>query len=123
MTALIGIVLAVWTLVVVGVLADRRLGPSARTLDTQLKGSLVRAMEQSRFSGKRDQTLSLLAPAGSDYGRILLVGLGAAEELDAVRLQGIGASIVATLAGSGHTEAFVAVDALADQVRDAELGI
>ena len=98
--------------VVAGVLADRQLGPSARTLDAQLKGAVVRAIEASRFSGKRDQTLSLLAPAGSDYERILLVGLGNAEELDALRLQGIGASIVAALAGSGHTEAFVAVDGL-----------
>ena len=74
--------------VVVAVLADRELGPSARTLDAQLKGGLVRAIEASRFSGKKDQTLSLLAPVGSGYERVLLVGFGKAGELDALETAG-----------------------------------
>ncbi len=98
--------------VVVGILADRELSPSARTLDAELKGALVRAMEASRFSGKKDQTLSILAPVGSGFERILLVGCGKAEELDAPRLQGIGGSIAAALSGTSHSTAFVAIDGL-----------
>ncbi|MFO1154028.1 MAG: leucyl aminopeptidase [Rhodospirillales bacterium] len=98
--------------VVAGVLADRDLSPSARNLDALLKGGLVRAIEASRFVGKRDQTLSLLAPAGCDYGRIVLIGFGKAGELDAVKVQGIGGTIAAAIAGTTDTEAFVAVDDL-----------
>lgn len=69
-------------------------------------------MEASRFTGKRDQTLSLLAPAGTPYERILIVGFGKSADLDAVRLQGLGGSIAAALSATGHGGAFVAVDAL-----------
>ena len=97
---------------VVGVLVDRKLSPSAQALDDQFGGSLTRAMEASRFKGKKDQTLALLAPAGTGYDRILLLGLGSAGELDALKLQGLGATVYAALARSGHNEAYVAVDAL-----------
>ncbi|MFO1127207.1 MAG: leucyl aminopeptidase [Rhodospirillales bacterium] len=98
--------------VVVGVLDERELTPSGRALDARMKGGLVRAMEASRFTGKRDQTLSLLAPAGTPYERILIVGFGKSADLDAVRLQGLGGSIAAALSATGHGGAFVAVDAL-----------
>ena len=98
--------------VVVGVLDDRQLSASARTLNDKLGGAVVRAMEASRFKGKKDQHLSILAPAGTGYDRILLLGLGAAADLDALKLQGLGAAVYAALAGTGHTEACVAVDPL-----------
>lgn len=98
--------------IVVGVLDDRQLSASARALDDKLGGALVRAMEASRFKGKKDQHLSILAPAGISCDRVLLLGLGAAADLDALKLQGLGATVYAALALSGLAEAYVAVDQL-----------
>lgn len=98
--------------IVVGVLDDRQLSASARALNDKLGGALVRAMEASRFKGKKDQHLSILAPAGIGCDRILLLGLGAAADLDALKLQGLGATIYVALALTGLAEAYVAVDQL-----------
>ncbi|MBK8176034.1 MAG: leucyl aminopeptidase [Rhodospirillales bacterium] len=98
--------------VVVAVLADRQLSPSAQRLDERLGGGLRRAIDASRFKGKKDQTLTILAPGGSGLARVDLIGLGDPAELDVLRLQAAGARIYAALAGTGHREAFVAVDAI-----------
>ncbi|MDZ3836959.1 MAG: leucyl aminopeptidase [Rhodospirillales bacterium] len=94
------------------VLEDRDLSPSARLLNDRLRGALVRAIEASRFKGKKDQVLSLPAPAEGPYDRIVLIGLGKPAELDALRLQVTGGQIYAALAGDGVKAAAVAVDAL-----------
>jgi leucyl aminopeptidase len=98
--------------VVVGVLDDRQMSPSAQRLDETLDGALRRAMEASRFRGKKDQTLSVLAPGRSGLSRVLLLGLGKAGEIDALRLQAAGAQVYAALAGNGKGDARVCVDAL-----------
>jgi Leucyl aminopeptidase len=98
--------------VVVGVLDERQLTASAKALDELLGGALTRAIAASRFKGKRDQQLSLLAPAGTGHDRIVLLGLGAAADLDALKLQGLGATVYAALANAGPSDVYVAVDAL-----------
>ena len=98
--------------VVVGVLEDRELSPSARRLDEQLEGAITRAMGASRFRGKKDQTLAILAPNHSRLARVQLIGLGKAGEIDAQRAQAVGGQIYAALAGNGNDNAWAAVDAL-----------
>lgn len=98
---------------VVGVLADRKLTDSAKALDKRMKGALVRAVKGGRFKGARDQSLALPAPAGTKLDLVLVVGLGKAAELDAGRLQALGGGIYAALAGRGPGAAAVAVDGLA----------
>ncbi len=100
--------------VVVGVNEDRVPSSSAESLNAALGGLVRRAMEASRFRGKKDQTLAILAPAGSELARLQLLGLGKPAELDALRLQAAGGQIYAALAGNGHVDAFVCVDAIAD---------
>jgi leucyl aminopeptidase len=97
--------------VVVGIGEDRVLSPSASKLDEALGGLLQRAMEASRFRGKKDQTLAIVAPSGSGLARVLLLGMGKPGELDPLRLQAAGGRIYSALAGDGHAEAFVCVDA------------
>ncbi|MCW5699921.1 MAG: leucyl aminopeptidase [Rhodospirillales bacterium] len=97
---------------VVGVLDGLVLTPSARKLDNRMDGALVRAMEVSRFKGKKDQTLSLVTPAGSRLDRIVLLGLGEAKTLDASTAQALGGSLYVAVSGNGHDMATVAVDAL-----------
>jgi len=96
--------------VVVGVLEGKVLTPSAASLDAQSGGALIRAIAASRFDGKRDQILALLAPAGLKFSRVLLIGLGKPETVDSLAAQGFGGTLVAQLGSSGEVQAWVAVD-------------
>ncbi|HWK44377.1 MAG TPA: leucyl aminopeptidase [Stellaceae bacterium] len=99
--------------VIVGVLEGGELLPSAARLDTEIGGALSRALKSSRFTGKRDEVLALVAPAGTTLSRIVLVGLGKADAVDALALQSIGGTLVAHLNTVGETEAAVLLDELA----------
>ncbi|MBI5162553.1 MAG: leucyl aminopeptidase [Magnetospirillum sp.] len=105
--------------VAVGVLEGRVLTPAAAALDAQSGGTLARAMAASRFEGKKEQTLTILAPAGLTVGRIVLVGLGKAAGLDALAAQAFGGTAVAQVATSGETALALAVDTVAGAPLDA----
>jgi leucyl aminopeptidase len=96
--------------VAVGIVAERQLTATAAALDQQLKGRLTRAMATSRFRGKRGATLSLLAPTDSGLDGIVLFGLGAPAEFDALKAQALGGQLQATLAGSGAETVVVLLD-------------
>ncbi|HYF85988.1 leucyl aminopeptidase [Azospirillum sp.] len=81
----------------VTVAADRGLGPIGRELDQKTGGALARAMAAARFNGKKDETLTLLAPAGTELDRILLVGLGKGADLSDLILQSAGGAIAVAL--------------------------
>ncbi|SOD94757.1 leucyl aminopeptidase [Caenispirillum bisanense] len=69
-----------------------------KDLDGTLNGALARARAAGRFEGKAGQTLSLLAPMGTDLDRIVLVGIGKAADVDSLGLQAAGGSAWAALA-------------------------
>ena len=48
------------------VLADRTLTKSGADLDAKTGGILTRAMAANKFSGKADETLTIVAPGGVD---------------------------------------------------------
>ncbi|MTJ80653.1 MAG: leucyl aminopeptidase [Telmatospirillum sp.] len=98
---------------VVGVLEDRVLTPTAADIDARTQGLIARAMAASRFEGKRDQTLLLLAPAGLELARLLLIGLGKAADIDAKVAQSFGGGAVAQLQGAGDQVVAIAADAIA----------
>ena len=87
---------------VVGVLDDRKLTPTAQQIDKETGGMLTRAMAASRFKGRKDDVLAVLAPPVSISARILLIGLGKAAALDAAAWQNAGGQIVAQLNGAGE---------------------
>jgi len=93
--------------------AGCKLGPTAAALDRRAKGALTRALAASRFAGKLAETLTVLAPRGLACSRVVLVGCGKIETLDALAAQRIGGALVAHLAPSGETAAALAVDGLA----------
>lgn len=99
--------------IAVPVLEGRKFGPTATALDRRTKGALTRAIEASRFEGKLEETLSVLAPRGLACSRVVLVGFGKAEALDALAAHRIGGALAAQLAPSGETTAALAVDAFA----------
>ncbi len=96
----------------VGVMKNRKLTPSARTMDRKMKGGLRRAIVASRFKGGRNQSLDLISPSGTGLDRLVLIGLGKAGDLDAKGLQAVGGRIYVVLGGKGFAAAAVAVDAL-----------
>jgi leucyl aminopeptidase len=99
--------------IVVGVLEEHRLTPTAQQLDKLTKGAIGRALSVGRFKGRPDEQLSILAPAGIEATRILLTGLGKPDALDALTLQAIGGRIAAALNTAGEQAATVAVDEIA----------
>jgi len=97
----------------VGVLADKTLTPAAEELDQATGGALKRALKASgRFEGKKKQILEVLAPAQVGNSRILLFGLGKAEELSELDGENAGGELLAKLNALGESEATVVVDAI-----------
>ena len=99
--------------IVVGALEGRKLTPSASAIDKATGGAISRALSTSRFKGGGEEPLSILSPAGLKAGRVVLVGLGKAEKLDASAAQAVGGRIASHLAVSGEQEASVMVDQIA----------
>jgi leucyl aminopeptidase len=98
--------------VVVGAFEGRKLSRSAERLDKETGGAISRALKASRFQGKKDELLALLAPANLDASRIVLAGLGKPDGIDARRMQDLGGALVAHLNGAGEKEAAVLLDDL-----------
>jgi leucyl aminopeptidase len=94
---------------VAGVLAKGVLTAAAAELDRTTDGALKRAIDASggRFSGKKNQILEVLAPAGLPKQRVLLVGMGDAKELSSHDLEELGGTAAGHLTASGVTEAAV----------------
>ena len=59
---------------VVGISEDRKLTPSASALDKKTGGIVTRAMATTRFKGKKNEVLDIVAPKGVPFGRIVLAG-------------------------------------------------
>ena len=89
----------------------RKLSPQGGQLDKRSGKALTRALGASRFKGKAEETLAVLAPAKLGVGRVLLVGSGKADPADRALWQHCGGVIVAALSGTGESEASVFVDA------------
>src|SRR3984893_16928070 len=99
--------------IVVGVTEDRRLPPTVAALDKESGGALKRPMESSRYTGRKDDVLGVLAPAKLDVGRVLLIGIGKAAAVDAAAMQSLGGQVVAQLNSAGEKVAAGALDDLA----------
>jgi leucyl aminopeptidase len=98
--------------IAVGVLEGRKLSPSAAQLDKRTGGAISRAIAASRFTGKADQTLAIMAPARTQLSRILLVGLGKPEDVTADAAAQRGGTVVGALLTSGESDVAVMVDTI-----------
>lgn len=77
-------------------------GP-VQALDSTTGGQVSRALRGSRFNGEAGQILELLAPAGMEAGRLVLVGVGNAAKAGLLELEKAGGTLYARLAASGET--------------------
>ncbi|MDE2513269.1 MAG: leucyl aminopeptidase, partial [Alphaproteobacteria bacterium] len=89
----------------------RKLSPQATQLDRRSGKALTRALGASRFKGKAEETLAILAPAKLGVARVLLVGTGKADPADRALWQHCGGVILSALNGAGESEAAVLVEA------------
>ena len=89
-----------------------------------MEAPLARAAAASRFTGAKGQTLDILAPAGVDAARLVLVGAGKAGELDAIGIEHAAASAYAAVKASGLTTLRIELpDASAEAASRAALGV
>lgn len=95
---------------VVGVLPDRTLLATARRVDKAMGGALSRAIETSRFEGKRGQSLAIPAPAGIGANRVALVGLGEEDSFDDLAAQAFGGHAYKAIRDGCDKSALIAVD-------------
>ena len=94
--------------VVVGVSEEGKLSPTAAAFDRRTGGALKRAIAASRFSGKKDELLSVVAPANLALSRIVLAGLGKPSAVAATQMQALGGMLLAHLNAAGETAATAA---------------
>lgn len=95
---------------------DKGLEGLAAEADTKTGGALTRAMNASRFTGASGDKLEIVAPAGLEASRVLLVGIGDRADASAQDTVELGATICAALLGSGSASVHVmaeGVDAVA----------
>jgi leucyl aminopeptidase len=89
-----------------------------------LEGVLAQAAAASRFTGAKGQTLDVLAPAGLDAARLVLVGVGKADAADALAIEHAAASAYAAVKASGlATLRLELPDAGAELAARAALGV
>ncbi|WP_369060073.1 leucyl aminopeptidase [Caulobacter sp. 73W] len=97
------------------------LSPEAQALDGQTSGALARAVAAGRFTGGKGQSVELLAPAGVEAGRLLLVGAGAGA-LDAAGAETAAAQAYKTISTSGAKELVIRIGGDAETAARAAFG-
>jgi leucyl aminopeptidase len=95
--------------IVLPVSEGRKLTSAGQVLDRKSGGALTRAMAASRFKGRGEEHLAVLAPAKLGVARVLLIGIGKGDG-ERNLVQRNGGVIVAQLNAAGETEATVMVE-------------
>ncbi|WP_439532408.1 leucyl aminopeptidase [Polymorphobacter sp.] len=85
------------------------LAGAAAALDAAGGGQLRRALASARFEGEAASVVELLAPAGTEATRLLVVGTGDPDKADAAVFEKIGGALAARLLTSGETRLSVDV--------------
>ena len=96
---------------VIGVLESDDLTGLIDQLDKKSKGAIGRALKAVRFTGAKGQVAELLAPAGLELDRLLVVGLGKADAFNGRAAESLGATAVARLLTSGEKTVTVLLQA------------
>ncbi len=94
---------------VLGVQAERRLPAPTKAVDDAAKGALRRQLARSELDGATGRTVMLHELPGTAAERVLLVGLGEADKLDAAGWRKVVAGAARGLATAGVAEALFAI--------------
>ena len=90
-----------------------KLGPSARVLDKASKRALSRVLKRGDIQGKAGETLMLHDVPGIAAQRVMLLGLGTRDKLDAGKLNKTLSALATTLGRSQAKSALICLDDLA----------
>ena len=93
--------------IVVGVFASRKLSTAAAQLDRASKGYLALILKRGDMEGKAGSTLLLQALPNIKSERVLLVGLGPAEEFGDRQYRDAVAAAIRALNTTGATDAWI----------------
>src|SRR5262245_5542716 len=93
---------------VLGVLEDEQ-SELLDQLHKKSKGATERALKAARFTGAKGQVVELLAPAGIDLDRVIVVGEGKSADYNPGVAENVGAQAAARLLTSGEKAATVFV--------------
>ena len=86
----------------------RHLLPASQDADGLTGGAIARALKASKFKGKKNQLLEILAPNNMECSRLIVAGIGKSmDELDA---QSLGSTLYSKANAVGETEATLVVD-------------
>lgn len=96
----------------VPVYADNTLSPFAQEVNDITDGAIQRALENSRFTGKKGDMLVILAPQNLEVSRVVLFGLGEPEELKLADFENLGGTLLGKLNASGAKDVTVMLDGL-----------
>ena len=110
-------------ILVVGVYFGKTFTPQTEEVNTLMGGGLQRALDASLFKGKKEESLSILAPHGLEMSQVLIIGLGRSSELSALALEEIGGRITASLSNSRDKEAYVYMSQIEAQNINSEQAI
>lgn len=108
---------------------DLKLAPTTAALDAKLGGVIARAVDKAAYKGKQFSTLDIVAPAGSELDRILLVGLGKPADLAEKDWARLGGAVTAKLIEAKASAATLLVEradgtpVTAEQAADIGLGV
>lgn len=83
----------------------------ASDLDDAADGTLTKAAEAASYKGKKKSIIDVLAPAGLEENRILLVGSGTGEEVEENEWVELGGATYAKLIAHKATSASFAIEA------------
>ena len=89
---------------------DGAMGSTAARFDEQSGGQLSRALDMSDFKGKARSLVEIVAPSGRENSRVLLAGIGKADEMSQTDAELLGGEIFAKLNTSASRTAAVMVD-------------
>lgn len=84
---------------VLTVASGHKLGLEGLKLDRKLGGALKRALASGAFTGAKEQSLTVIAPAKSRLTRVVLIGIGEPATANALVFQQIGGAAYAALTG------------------------
>jgi leucyl aminopeptidase len=104
--------------IVIGVFDGRRLTDAAQAVDRASKGRLSAILKRGDLPGRLGSTLLLHEVPGTAAQRVLLVGLGKAEEFGAKNYREAVRAAVKALADSGATEAVLYLGTVPVKQRD-----
>jgi leucyl aminopeptidase len=104
---------------------NMKFGPASRRIASRLGDSLRRAAAADRFTGKNGSSLDIIAPAGLDLPRLVIIGTGKDSALTPRDLTKLGGIAMAKLPKAAAATVFAELGSgalKADQVADLALG-